>query len=272
MKRKILLLSALVAILIILGGLSPSICSKDIKPIQINNETDNVTVEVNKYYGRQPETIKTELTLEEVEQLEVILKQLDEAMENNDEATIKKCESILNEKGIFGDEYEEFYSHDAISKKIQSKGLSKYSKYLQNGDNLSNLICYFHASGEGMMFFWVEISILESIYNAIKNASSFIEAFIIFFALLPFYVLGLLLTHIIPFRILMPKGVVRMDDGKITSIGLKGFKQATAQNNESIMVNVSLMTGITISWPVNNQSFLFVSGFAARVIESNFLP
>lgn len=273
MKRKILLLSALVAILIILGGLSPSICSKDIKPIQINNETDTVTVEVNKYYGRQPVTIETELTLEEVKQLEVILKQLDEAMENNDEATIKKCESIINEKGIFGDEYEEFYSHDAISNKMQLKGLSRYSKYLQqNGDNLSNLLCYFHAAGEGMLFFWVEISILQSIYNAIQNASSFIEAFIILFALLPFYVLGLIMTHIIPFRILMPKGIVRMDDGKITSIGLKGFKKAIAQDNESIMVNVSLMTGITISWPVNNQSFLFVSGFAARVSESNFLP
>jgi len=269
MKKKTLILSASIAILIILGGLSPSICSKDIEPININNNSETVTVEVNKYYGRKPETIKTDLSIEDVEHLRDILLKLDEAIGNNDEATIEKYESILNKMGIFGDEYEEFYSQNTIFEKIKSTGLSKYSKILnQNGDNLSNLMCYFHASGQGMMFFWVELSILESIYNAIKNASSFIEFFVILIALLPFYVLGMLLTHIIPFRILMPKGVVRVDDGKITSIGLKGFKQATAQNNESIMVNVSLMTGITISWPAENQSFLFVSGFAARVSES----
>jgi len=271
MKKKILIITTLVTILIVLGGLSPSICSKDIEPTQINKNSETVTVEVNRYYRRQPETIKTELTLEEVQQLEDILLELDRAIEKNDEKTITKCESILNEKGIFGDEYEKFYSHNTISKKMKSSGLYKYSKYLEkNGDDISNLMCYFHASGKGILFFWIELSILESIARAIENASSWIEQLVIFFALLPFYVLGMLMTHIIPFRIFMPKGIVRMDDGKITSLGLNGFKQATTQNNESIMVNISLFTGITISWPVNEQNFLFVSGIAVRAAESDF--
>ena len=266
--KKVLVFSTLVAILIVLGGLSPSIVSKDIEPIQINTDVETVTVEVNKYYGSH-QTIYSDLTLEEIEELEKILIKLDDAISNNDEKTIKECETILNEKGIFGDDYEKFYSQDTMSKKLKSSMLSKLSKNLPlNGDDLSNLLCYFHARGQGMFFFWVEISILESILNAMQNASSLIELLVIFIALMPFYAIGMLLTHIVPFRLLMPLGICRLDYGKVWSMGLKGYKQASPVNNESIMLNVSAFTGITISWPSENNSFLFVSGIAARVIES----
>ena len=58
--KKVLIISTLVAILIVLGGLSPSIVSKDIQPIKINRNAETVTVEVNKYYGKH-ETIYTDL-------------------------------------------------------------------------------------------------------------------------------------------------------------------------------------------------------------------
>jgi len=266
--KKVILTSTLVAIILVLGVLSPSIISKDIKPIQIDTDIESVTVEVNKYYGKH-ETIYTDLNPEEIKELENILIKLDNAITNNDETTIKKCEKILNEKGIFGDEYEKFYSQDTMSKKLKSSMLSRFSKNLPiNGDDLSNLLCYFHARGQGMFFFWVEISILQSIVDAMNNASSLIEMFVILIALLPFYVIAMLMTHIIPFRLLMPLGICRLDSGKTWSMGLKGFKQATPLNNESIMLNVSAFTGITISWPGENSSFLFVSGIAARVTES----
>jgi hypothetical protein len=269
--KKIIIISGLVAILIILGGLSPSIVSKDIVPIQLDEEIETITVEVNKYYGKQ-ETIYTDLTFEEIEELEKILTILDEAILKNDEKTIKECEKSLNEKGIFGDKYENFYSHDFISKKFRSSRLSKFSRILPlNGDDLSNLMCYFHARGQGMFFFFAELNILQNIVDAMNNASGLIEAFIIFFALLPIYVMIMLLTHVVPFRILMPKGICRMDDGKMTSIGLKGVKTVEAtSSNESVMLNLSFFTGITISWPIEDNNILFVSGFAVSVSEPDF--
>jgi hypothetical protein len=266
--KKVIVISTLVVALIVLGGISPSICSKDIEPIKISQEVETVTVEVNKYYDNH-ETIFTELTLEEIKQLEIVLTRLDEAIENSDEKTIQECEEILNGKGLFGNGYEEFYSKDTISEKLKSSRLSKYARHLgQNGDDLSNLMCYFHATGQGMFFFWVELSILESILNVMQNASTLIELLVLFIALMPFYAIGMLMTHIVPFRILMPKGVCRLDAGRVTSIGLKGHKKAIPDNNESIMLNVSGFTGITISWPAENNSFLFVSGIAVRVTES----
>lgn len=269
MKKIIIILSTLVAILIVLGGLSPSICSKDIDPVQINKTSDTVTIEVNRYYGRQPDTIRTELTFEEAEQVKEILIKLDEAIENNDEKTIKECELIINENGIFGDEYEKFYSHKTISEKMKSSATSKFSKYLnKNEDNFSNLMCYFHAVGTGQIYFFVQINILENMANAFENVTSIIAAFIVLFIFLPIYVIALILTHLVPFRIFMPLGFVELDDGKITSIGLHGFKQATAQDNESIMVNVSWFSGLTINFPTENL-IVFMSGFAARVAESD---
>jgi len=264
--KKILLLSTLVAILIVLGGLSPSICSKDIKPSQKSQNTGTITVEVNKYHGLQPITIHTELSNEEAEQLKEILIQLDIAIENNDETTVKECESILNEKGIFGDYYEEFYTHKTFNKKLKSSGLSRYLN--QNGDNFSNLMCYFHAVGTGQIYFFVQISILENMANAFKNVTSIIAALMVLFIFLPFYVLALILTHLVPFRIMMPLGFVELDDGKMTSIGLKGLKRAIAQNNESIMANVSWFSGLTINIPTENL-FLFMSGIAVKVAESD---
>jgi len=268
--KKVILISTLVAILIVLGGLSPSIVSKDIEPIQIGKDIETITVEVNKYYDTH-ETIYTDLTLEEIQELEETLIKLDEAISSDDEVTIKQCEEILNEKGIFGKEYENFYSHDTISNKLKSSRLSRLSRSLPlNGDDLSNLLCYFHARGQGMFFFYVELSILQSIVDAMNNASSLIEAFIILFALLPFYVIAMLFTHIVPFRLLMPKGICRMDDGKMTSIGLKGVKTVEASGNESVMLNLSFFTGITISWPIEDNNILFISGIAIKVEEPDF--
>jgi len=268
--KKVIIFSGLVAIFIILGGLSPSIVSKDIVPIRIDEDIETITVEVNKYYGNQ-ETIYTDLTIEEIEELEKILTKLDEAILKNDDKTINECEKSLNEKGIFGDKYENFYSYDFLSKKFRSSRLSKFSKILPlNGDDLSNLMCYFHARGQGMFFFFVELSILQSIVDAMNNASSLIEAFIILFALLPIYVMIMLLTHIVPFRLLMPKGICRMDNGKMTSIGLKGVKTVEASGNESVMLNLSFFTGITISWPIEDNNILFVSGIAVSVSEPDF--
>ena len=45
------------------------------------------------------------------EQIKEVLIQLSDALNNNDEKTIKECESILNEKGIFGDNYQQFFSY-----------------------------------------------------------------------------------------------------------------------------------------------------------------
>ena len=56
MRRKIIFLSTAVAVLIILSGLSTTVCAKD---IELSNKNEKLMVEVNRYYGCNSETIFT---------------------------------------------------------------------------------------------------------------------------------------------------------------------------------------------------------------------
>jgi hypothetical protein len=261
MNKKIICISTMfVAILIVLGSLSPSICSKDL---------ETVTIEVNRYYGKKSTPIYTELTYEEAEELKEILTQLNAAIENNDEEAISQYESLLNEKGIFGDEYQEFFSNNAFYEKMDLSKYSTYSKYFkQNSDNISNTLCYFNAIGNGVILFQLELKFWEAMRKAIDNASGIIEALVILLALLPIFVLIFLMTHLIPFRILMPIGMVSLNTGRISSLGLKGFKKIIL-NNETTNVNISGFTGLTINIGFSgSKPFLFVSGIAIEVKET----
>ena len=273
MKKKILIVSTtLIAILIVLAGLSPSICSKDIEPVQIGANSDILTIEVNRYCGRQPENFNTKLIYDEAVQIKEILIQLNDAIENNDEKTIKECESILNEKGIFGDNYQKFFSYNTYSEMLKTFKFADFAKYLgsQNNNNISNLLCYFNAIGNGTLYHFLSVRMYEAIVKIVENQTSLIGAFILFITLLPFLVIVMLLTSLIPFRILMPVGIVAMRKGRISSLGLQGRKKLVVEGPDSVNVNFSWFTGVTINIPFSDNPFVFVSGIAMKVQESGY--
>ncbi len=258
MKKKIVCVNAIIiGILIILGGLSPAVCSKDI---------DTVTIEVNRYYGKNSDPIYTDVTIEEAEEIKQILINLNLAIENNDEEAIHQYETILNEKGLFGENHQQFLSSNQYTELMEKTNLVKYSKYFgsTNGDNISNTLCFFNAIGEGIMLWWLGVQIWEGIIEIVTNASNPIAGLILFLALLPFLVMVILFTNLIPFRILAPIGLMAFRNGTISSLGLQGFKKLVV-GEEGAEVNLSWFTGITINIAT---SFLFVSGIAFGVKES----
>jgi hypothetical protein len=258
MKKKIVCINAIiVGMLIVLGGLSPAVCSKDI---------DTVTIEVNRYYGKNSDPIYTSVSIEEAEEIKQILKNLNLAIENNDEEAIYQYEKILNDKGLFGENHQKFFSRNQYTELMEKTNLVKYPKYFgsKNGDNISNTLCYFNAIGEGLMLWWLSVQLWEGIIRTVTNASSPLAGFILFLALLPFLVMVILFTNLIPFRILAPIGIMAFRNGTISSLGLQGFKRLKV-GAEGAEVNLSFFTGITINIAT---SFLFVSGIAFGVKES----
>jgi hypothetical protein len=266
MKKRICFLSIGVAILILLAGTSPVFGSIDIETLE---ENQNIIVEVNKYLGGKTKSIFTELSYEEAEELKEILINLNTAIEENDEKAISFYEKILNERGFFGKEYQKIFSRNSIFEKITSNNYPSVLKQYEslNADNISNTLCFFNAIGKGIIVFPFDLNILESIIEIVENASSPLAGLILLLILLPILVLFMLFTHLIPFRILMSRGVVIMNSGSVASIGLNGLKRITV--TEQIGVNVSWFTGITFNIPFTNNSFCFMSGFAARVYEGD---
>lgn len=153
---------------------------------------------------------------------------------------------------------------------MEKSRLSKSTKFFEseNGDNISNSMCYFNAIGKGIMLFPLGVKIWEAIVRAVRNASSALEALIIYLALVPLFALVVLITHLIPFRILMPVGIINMQQGRISSLGLMGFKRVIV-DTEPVDVNLSWFTGITFNIPFSENPILFVSGFAVQVVESD---
>jgi len=258
MKKKIVCVSAIViGMLIILGGISSAVCSKDI---------NTITVEVNRYYGKNPETIYTDVTLEEAEEIKQILINLNIAIKQNNEEAISHYESILNEKGIFGEKHQKFYSNNQYTETMKKTNLNKYIKYFgsTNADNISNSLCYLNAIGEGVVLWWLSLQVWEGIVEILKNASSPLAALILFLTFVPLLVLVIVLTNLIPFRILAPRGAMALKNGTISSLGLKGLKRLSV-GEDSVEVNISGFTGITVNL---GSSFLFVSGIAFGVKET----
>ena len=265
MQKKLIILSLAFSVLMILGSFSSAVCSKDLSIISKN---ENITIEVKKYNGRISDSISKELTYDETQELKEMLKKLNKAIENNDIEAIFRYESILKDKEIIDEHYQNFFPFKTFSRKINAAKQSNFFQKLLDGDNLSNSMCYFNAVGNGTLFFTLGIKMIESIENAMKNTSSLIEALVILFALLPFFLIVFLLTHLIPFRILMPASMIIMNKGKISSVGLEGSKSVEVEEQTS--VNISWFTGITINIPAteNSEQFLFVSGVAAEVKQT----
>ena len=266
MKKKIIILSAILAGIVILAGFTQAVGTSDVEEIQ---EQQNVVIEICRYYGKKTEPILTEVSEDEAQEIIEILTNLNHAIETNDEEAIKQYETILNEKGIFGDNYQEFFSQDTFSEKAKTQ---KYQEYFPtNGDNVDNNLCYFNALGKGIMVFTLGIRFLEAIIRAVENASSFLAGLILLLALLPFFVLIMLFTHLVPFRILLSRGIVGIKEGNMFTLGLQGFKKMDSFKNETYYVNISGFTGLTINIPNFGQeegTFLFVSGIAIGVKET----
>jgi len=269
MKKKMIIFSTIMAIIIILGSCSSSITASNIKEIK---SSETVKIIVNRYYSNLFNTIETKVSIEEAEEIKELLNNLNEAITNNDNEAISFYEKKLNNKDIFENDYQEFYSKEEYVKilKLNKKSNLKNLLNEKNGDNLSNLFCFFNAIGKGLFVSYIGVLVWEGFQSLLSNASSFAEIFVIIIVFLPLVVATIVLTGLIPFRIFMPKGMVYVEEGRISSIGLKGVKRVTI-DTDPVGVNLSFFTGLSITIPGNEDTgrdpFVFASGIALKVDE-----
>jgi len=267
MKKKIIIISTIIATIIVLGSCSYSITASNLQRI---NTTETVKIEVNQYYGNPYNTIETEVSIKEAEEIREILINLNEAIISNDKDAIDFYEKKLNDKGIFENEYQEFYSNEEYNQILKSNKRGKLINFLgsKNGDDVSNILCFINAIGNGLFVSYIGSLALEAFLQLIGNASSFAEMFVIFIVFFPLVLITIVFTGFIPIRIFMPRGHVYLEQGRISTIGLGGVKRATV-DIDPVTVNLSFFTGLSISIPGNEDSgrdpFVFASGIALRV-------
>lgn len=237
--------------------------------------SEKIVFETKTYNGLNVEKKLTELSTEEADEIKQILIDLEDALLENDYESVIKYKKILQEKGIIDEKSSKF-----IKPQKESAELT---------DDISNSMCYFHAMGVGLLLFPLENRILEGITETARNAAEqtdnpiagIIIALVIFILLFVIFCLPVMLvTHLIPARIMMPSAKVQLKNGKMWSRGTEGFKKVET-SGETIEADLSYFTGITISTlpiSINKDSeedeneakgFMFVSGFAFKVEPSD---
>lgn len=267
MNKKIMSISILTAAILLLTGFSPALAAPKNNSLEIKDNL--VTIEVNYLLGRQHTQTNTLVTESDAEEIRQYLIELHNALEQNDQQAISKYEALLKAKGLFEGYNQRVFTNDhGLTLLQKSKQPTAFT--LQADDNISNKICYFNALGEGLVAWWLAIQVWEGIVKMINNVSSVIAALILLLVFLPYFVLTMLITNLIPFRILAPAGVLSLKNGTISALGLNGLQRVPV-GPDPYAVNLSGFTGITINIPpINNRSsFLFVSGIALKA-EGSF--
>jgi hypothetical protein len=259
MNKNIALVSIISAIILVLAGLAPVVGSKDVEIPK------KIVVEMNSYAHGSVEKVLTELSYDEALELKECLINLNDAIEQEDEQAILECETILNEKGILGEkpqktsydlESQEFYPW--VKNSPIFSGLKNSLTQTTAGD-ISNALCYFHAAGEGMMIFTIGVLLMVPIMLIIAQAPELLGLVMIICVAI------MLATHVIPFRVGLPIGILTMSGGSVLAIGLSGAQHMDISANSSAQITVGGFSGITINIPgmeEGSEGFLFVSGFS----------
>ncbi|HEC81464.1 MAG TPA: hypothetical protein ENI42_03445 [Thermoplasmatales archaeon] len=248
MKKKFVSLFA--AVVIVSAALTPVVNARMFQ--RRDNQTVSVVTCIYQRYGVKE--VVTEVSEQEAYEIKQCLEQLNYALGEGDEKKVLTLVSLLREKRLFNETLSEMnlalHGLDVFSGE-EGKTLSFFSKKVLSTaeTNISNFLCYVHATGRGLMFFTIGhiLLVLASMGLILP---------------IQFYLLILILTHLIPLRVLLPIGSISLEEGKISTFGLGGFQTVEAVN-ETVGVTLLGFTGVTINIPFGEtQGFLFVSGFS----------
>ena len=237
--------------------MAPVVGSKDVETQK------KIVVEMNSYAHGSVEKVLTELSYDEALELKECLINLNDAIEQENEQAILEYETILNEKGIFGEKpqkisYDPNFQFYPEIKDSPNFSRLKNSLTQTTAGDISNALCYFHAAGEGMMIFTIGVLLMVPIMLIIAQAPELLGLVMIICVAI------MLATHVIPFRVGLPIGILTMSGGSVSAIGLSGAQHMDIPANSSAQITVGGFSGITINIPgmEDSEGFLFVSGFS----------
>ena len=233
-------------IIIVIASIFPSIVYAEI----LDESTEYVTVNTQIYINGNVKNIYAKLDKEKLEELQKHLIKLHDFIDRRDKEDILSEIMFLKNEGLLEGNPIEIYNL------ISQRDYQYFPNEIPVEGNISNYLCYVNAVGDGLMLF----TIGHILYLLAKNG--FVLPGVI-------YVLILMLTHIIPFRILLPIGAIDINSGSISILGLNGYMHLTT-TDKTIVLSLIGFTGLVINFPVNTDLvFLFVSGFSLIVTDEN---
>ena len=258
MKKKFLIGSILAVAIILLASFTPAIVAKDIKTEKM------VTIKTTYYNFINKEEIIRKFTQEEAEKIKEILEEYRQSLIKKDEESIEKYESLLKDKGIFGENHKIISNKDIKNRILERFISSKLNEPIE--PSIENRMCTVNARGSGNLSFLFDeafgslaaagvlLLLLCAILPPVAVILGLPALFLLFSGLA-----GLVITHLIPFRILYSKLHMQLNSGDLSINGLDGLQEFTGP----VTANFYWFTGLTINIFTTNPTVTLL-GFAFR--------
>ena len=254
MVKKRVLVGVFVTMLIVFAALTPAAGAN------ILSKEKNIPVTTAIYTQGGVEEVTVNLTKQDVRVVEQHLKQLNNALIIGDETRVLSILSFLKSKGLFRENVDRINSllkHSSAAF-TEPKGLLSSVYSLSAGENLSNVLCYVNAVGRGLIIFTIGYLLAMLANNGVVLP-------------IQLYLLILVITHLVPFRVLLPVGVLSLEEGGVSTFGLNGFQRLDV-NGATLSLVLTGFTGLIINIPFSQSesgSFLFLSGLSLMVREGD---
>ena len=258
MKKKIVIGNILAVGIIVLATIAPVVCAEDL------NIEKKVTIKTTIYQSLDKEEILIEVPKEDAQEIKKDLEHLQLALIEGNKQLIEKYESILINKGIFGENHKTF-SKNGIMNILHEKYLSMKSNKPSSLADV-NRFCFVNAKGKGNLTFAFD----EFFNYMIESGAILILIGVILPFLLPLLIgpalililggiSGIFLAHLLPFRVLFPRLNMSLKTGDCSIKGLNGTQQFTAPVNAVFY----WFKGLTVNFYTKDPD-VFLLGFAFR--------
>jgi len=193
-----------------------------------------------------------------------IFEEYRQSLINEDEKSIEKYESILIDRGIIGENHKIIKNKD-IKNRILERFISMELKNPTKSRS-DNRMCTVNARGKGNLTYLFDeafeslaaggilLLLLIILLPPLAPILGLPALFLLFSGLA-----GLVITHLIPFRILYSKLYMELNSGDLSINGLNGSQNFTAP----VTANFHWYTGLTVNFYTSNPN-VFLLGFAFR--------
>lgn len=263
-NNKLLIVSIGVAVLVVLASFTSAVSTMYLC------DKNKVTITTTLYRFISKEEIVTEITEEEAAEIMAYLEHLHVALIEGDEHSIAKYESLLNEKGILGENHAIFSKKDILGILPEKFRSIMPRTYTSMSKDIVNKLCFVNAVGDGNIMFLAEgiLEYLMSFGAALILAGIIIPifAFLLPLSLLLFYgsyfsfKIVHFLSHLVLFRLFHAKLRINLVDGNCSISDQDGFQNFIAPL-EAILRGYC---GITINLPISEKPYLFLAGFTLK--------
>jgi len=199
-------------------------------------EEENAQIVTHIYGMGKDNSYTIEVSKEEAKKISNDLENLENAIKTGDEHTALQIASGLRKNGVFKDDF-----IFTLIRDYTGRNIARYANIIDTNFTLKNLMCFVVGYGDALFAYPMDLLAIFFIVALL----GWLPLGIIL--VLAYSILWMYFSHFIPVRFLLPVTLIGINEGEITTIGLKGIQTISREGNESAAGMLVGFAGIVVN-------------------------